>query len=142
MRKNLPLLFILAAFSARAVTVVGSMQDIFGNTAGDSVRFVPPPKGVFVGTNYVADYPRHADIGTNGMWTNTLAGGFYDAYFDPPLQNDDPIRIFAPPSDTNTYTFNQLATLAVNAAMNQSVSVGVTNFTVGGTNATDRKSVV
>lgn len=106
-------LLLVAEFSARAATVTGNMLDIFGNAAGTSVRFVPSGP-LAIGTNTYLDYPRSARI-TNGLFSVWLAGGFYDADFVPYTLK--PIRVLVWPSDTNTYTFNHVATLAVNAAM-------------------------
>lgn len=104
---------LLLASSVQAATVVGNMLDIFGNAAGTSVRFVPSGP-LAIGTNTYLDYPRSARI-TNGLFSVWLAGGFYDADFVPYTLK--PIRVLVWPSDTNTYTFNHVATLAVNAAM-------------------------
>lgn len=106
-------LLLVAAFSARAATVTGNMLDIFGNAAGTSVRFVPSGP-LAIGTNTYLDYPRSARI-TNGLFSVWLAGGFYDADFVPYTLK--PIRVLVWPSDTNTYTFNHVATLAVNSTM-------------------------
>jgi hypothetical protein len=81
-----------------------------------------------IGTNTYLDYPRSARI-TNGLFSVWLAGGFYDADFVPYTLK--PIRILVWPGDTNTYTFNQAATLAVNAAMfnGSNLTVSVTLLT-------------
>lgn len=103
----------VGAAGGRGATVTGNMLDIFGNAAGTSVRFVPSGP-LAIGTNTYLDYPRSARI-TNGLFSVWLAGGFYDADFVPYTLK--PIRVLVWPSDTNTYTFNHVATLAVNAAM-------------------------
>jgi hypothetical protein len=127
-------LLVAAPFVSQAATVVGNLIEAGMNPSTVTfLRFQPaqPAKNQTpfqaLGTNTVMPYPVRATVGTNNNFSAQLVGGFYDTAFgnDPKLQT---LRILVPLNDTNTYTLNQVAQLAVNASMFGLSNVTITNY--------------
>jgi hypothetical protein len=113
-------LLLLCLNVARAATVIGSIQDSFEVPYGGQVKtieFNPLSTPQAIGTNTVWPVVVTKKV-TNGVFSVNLVGGIYWAG----LLGDDvasggakkTVKILVPPSDTNTYTFNQVAALATN----------------------------
>jgi len=131
-------LLVVASCVSQAATVTGNVITATGNPAVRSIRFVPPKQYQAFGRSTVICYAVPAYCDTNGDFSVTIQpGGFYNAMFgnDPDLP---PLRVLIPVGDTNTYTLNQVAQLAVNASMFGLGNVTITNFIVegGGGNGT------
>lgn len=113
-----------SAYPVHAATVTGNTITAVGDPTVAYVRFLPRSTPIAYGTNTVLGYPVRASVDTNNNFSAKLVGGFYDTYFG----NETvipPLRILVPLNDTNTYTLNQVAQLAVNAGM-----FGMTNIVI------------
>ena len=110
-------IILIAASVAKAITLTGNITDCQGaayQPVNGYVRFLPKSTPLANGGSTVLDVPRSAAIDTNGNFACQLVGGIYVADFGIP---NTPIRLLAPPNDTNTYTFNQCAAWATNVGV-------------------------
>jgi hypothetical protein len=101
------------SLSTHSANITGNLLDIMGVSYNPRVTFEPRSTPIATNQSTVLDVPRGVTP-TNGQFTVSLVGGRYDVHFDTP---NKPIPIFVPLNDTNTYTFNDVARLAANAAM-------------------------
>ncbi len=123
MKKLLPTLALLLVVTATpAATITNKLSDIFGNAFSPSsqVRWIPQSTPLIQGDTTVLDVPGSTRI-TNGYFSATLVGGIYMADFGFPTKQ---IKVFVPPNDTNTYSFNQCAQFATNLYAALSLSLG------------------
>ena len=121
------LFFLLLALPCSGATLIGNLIDVFGQTYTPAQTYVKftPGSATALGSSTVLDIPRRANI-TNGAFSAYLVGGYYNADFGPPHKT---ISILVPLNSQVTYTFNQAAQLAVNAAMfpTNTIIVSATN---------------
>lgn len=124
----------LMVVASHGGTVADNVVDAAGNPAVKFVRFQPIYTRTFSGQKTIMGYPVRANVDSSNNFAAVLVGGYYDTYFG----NDSvpPLRILMPPNDTNTYSLQEVAQLAVNASMFNMTNIVVTHvvYVVGVTN--------
>lgn len=118
---------------AHGSTITANLTDATGNPAVKFVRFQPRWLYKADGVKTALGVPIRANAdASNNIAAVISIGGAYDVYFG----NEDklpPLRVLIPVNDTNTWTLNQVAQLAVNAAMFDMTNI-VIAVTGGSTN--------
>lgn len=100
-------LLLVTACGAHGATVTGRLVDIIGTPSSPIITIVPLSTPLGSGSNVVLDVTRTVKP-TNGVFTTTLMGGYYEARFG---SGGSVIR-FTCPADTNSYQFTNLMNLA------------------------------
>lgn len=127
-------LFVLLALRscqpATASIITANLTDATGNPAVKFVRFQPRWLYKADGVKTALGVPIRANADASNNIAATISiGGAYDVYFG----NEDklaPLRVLIPVNDTNTWTLNQVAQLAVNAAMFDMANIVITNIVI------------
>ncbi len=102
-----------------------------GVPSTSTVQLKPLKTQITPGHSVILDSAHWATPDTNGNFAvPNLTGGFYDANFGDPT---DTFPVFVPIGDTNTYTIDQVANLAINASRFLGTNIGVLHV-LGGTN--------